>query len=112
MSGIIGNSFVFELSVERNRCRFMASQLKGPGFESQLGWLRGTNKTAVHDGERTGSKSLVNISHRAVEPGVPPPVTWSTQLVMPAQPAPGECESFVNFSLKKLANVNLRNIHQ
>ncbi len=30
-------------------------------------------------------------SHRAVKPGVPPSETWSTQLVMPAQAAPGEC---------------------
>ncbi len=30
-------------------------------------------------------------SHRTVKPGVPASETWSTQLVMPAQPAPGEC---------------------
>ncbi len=29
-------------------------------------------------------------SHRTVEPGVPPSVTWSTQLVLPAQPVRGE----------------------
>ncbi len=28
---------------------------------------------------------------KTVEPGVPPSETWSTQLVMPAKPAPGEC---------------------
>ncbi len=28
---------------------------------------------------------------RTVEPGVPLPEMWSTRLVMPAQPAPGEC---------------------
>ncbi len=28
---------------------------------------------------------------RTVEPGLPPSATWSIQLVMPAQPAPGEC---------------------
>ncbi len=30
-------------------------------------------------------------SHRTVGPGVPPSVTWSTRLVMSAQPATGEC---------------------
>ncbi len=29
-------------------------------------------------------------SNRTVEPGVPPSVTWSTGLVMSAQPTPGE----------------------
>ncbi len=46
--------------------------------------------SATHDGERTGWKSLAS-SRRTVEPGVTPPVMWSTQLVMPVQPAPGQC---------------------
>ncbi len=45
---------------------------------------------ATHDGGRTGGKCPVS-SHRTVDPGVPPSETWSTRLVMPAQPAPGEC---------------------
>ncbi len=47
-----------------------------------------------HDQGRRGTAlrtaSLVS-SHRTAEPGVPPSETKSTQLVMPAQPAPGEC---------------------
>ncbi len=45
---------------------------------------------AMRDRERTGWKSLVS-SHRTVGTGVPPPETWSTQLVIPPQPAPSEC---------------------
>ncbi len=36
----------------------------------------------LHDGERTGRKSLVK-SHRTVEPGVPLFATLSIRLVMP-----------------------------
>ncbi len=46
--------------------------------------------SATHDGERAVWKCLVN-SHRTIEPAVPPSETWSMHLVMPAQPAPGEC---------------------
>ncbi len=35
----------------------------------------------------------VKVSRRTVRSGVLPPETWSTRLVMPAQPAPGECRS-------------------
>ncbi len=38
---------------------------------------------------RTERKSLVS-SHRANGHGAPPPETWSTQVVMAAQPAPSE----------------------
>ncbi len=38
---------------------------------------------------RTMEKGLGE-SYRAVEPGVPPSETWSTQLVVPAQPVLGE----------------------
>ncbi len=56
-------------------------------------WDRSLDRepAATHDGERTAWKSLVS-SHRTVEPGVPPFETWSTQLVMPVQPASGEVQ--------------------
>ncbi len=44
--------------------------------------------TATQDGERTGWKCLAS-SHRTVEPRMPQYAMWSTQLVMPVQPAPG-----------------------
>ncbi len=46
--------------------------------------------SATHNKERTGWKSLVS-SHRNVEPWVSPSKKRSTQSVMPAQPAWGEC---------------------
>ncbi len=36
-------------------------------------------------------------SHRTVEPGVPPSETWSTQLVMPVQPALGGEYNFYRY---------------
>ncbi len=46
--------------------------------------------SVTYDGERTGWKSLVSL-RRTVEPGVYLSETWSARLVMPAQPAQGEC---------------------
>ncbi len=55
-------------------------------------WIRSPDResSATQDGERAGWKCLVS-SHRTAEPGVLPSETWSTRLVMPVQPASGEC---------------------
>ncbi len=45
---------------------------------------------ATRDGERSGRKSLGSL-RVIVQPGVHPFETWSDQLVMPDQLAPGEC---------------------
>ncbi len=60
--------------------------------EAQTSWRPAEDResSATHDGERTGLTCLVSW-RRTAEPGVSPSEAWSTQLVMPAQPAPGEC---------------------
>ncbi len=55
------------------------------GVAAILGWA-GKLRVGISD----GTEALVS-SHRTVESGVPPSVMWSTPLVMPAQPVPGEC---------------------
>ncbi len=57
---------------------------------ASTGNRRNADLEHLFDGERTGRKSLVS-SHWIAEPVEHLPETWSARLVMPAQPAPGEC---------------------
>ncbi len=90
-------------TVNWSRTYFCPQRLARGAYELEASWRLGQPRSkqtwssspdhessATHDGERTGRTSLVNL-HRTAEPGVYPSETRSAQLVMPAQPAPGEC---------------------
>ncbi len=53
-------------------------------------------------------KALVN-SYMTVKPGVPPSETWSTEFVMPAQPAPvNAATSTSKFALENATPIPLK----
>ncbi len=78
--GLAGDAAELEASWRCGQPRSRQARSLSPDRES----------SATHDGERTGWKSLVS-SRRTVEHEMPPSVTWSTRLAIPAQPAPSEC---------------------
>ncbi len=73
---------VGELEASRRREQPRSRQIWNPS--------PGRESSATHDGERTGRKLLVS-SRWTIEPGVPQSGTWWVKLMMPAQPAQGEC---------------------
>ncbi len=60
-----------------------------------IAFTRRSDVTVNHSIKNLGITALLQyiytIHVNAIEPGVPPSETWSTQLLVLAKPAPGEC---------------------